>query len=362
MNNIVESYLMSKVNNICEYINVLAEEMRKVSKVPKQLNKLVYKYYDLFILSDKKIDIELLKNKTGLDDSYERLGLFYLLIEFDMASKTEYKDNEYYDFYNFLINSILIFKSLEDDITNKKTYDDKISKILKNYIDLIDDDYILIVDRVRDALNKKYLHNHKNEVKLNELYNNHNFMINYIKVKHSNNLYFSRFKYRNDKLNSESKKDVELVNKEFLVDLNLIGIQISLMRVLKDTMNNLRRVIFIKLEDELIIKKSNLGILLEMIRLRFLRERIILVVNISLLDKYEERINSLILDGFTLGYYRDVKLDSYDLLKSGGYLVVDYDDLEEAKEFSKKFNLEIIADKVLKEDSANLNNIKYLVR
>ena len=115
MNNIVETYLMFKANTVCEYINILAEDMRKVSKIPRQLNKLIYKYYDLHLLSSKPIDYETLKNKTGLNEENERLILFYLLIEKDIASKTEFKDKELYDFYNLLVNSIIIFSELENN-------------------------------------------------------------------------------------------------------------------------------------------------------------------------------------------------------------------------------------------------------
>ena len=77
MNNIVETYLMFKANTVCEYINILAEDMRKVSKIPRQLNKLIYKYYDLHLLSSKPIDYETLKKKTGLNEENERLSRTY---------------------------------------------------------------------------------------------------------------------------------------------------------------------------------------------------------------------------------------------------------------------------------------------
>ena len=83
MNNIVEAYLMFKSNNVCNYIDILAEEMRVLSKIPKQLNQLIYKYYDLFVLSNREIDYGLLKEKTGLDVPNDKLILFYLLIEFE---------------------------------------------------------------------------------------------------------------------------------------------------------------------------------------------------------------------------------------------------------------------------------------
>ena len=61
MNNIVETYLTFKADNIVKYIKVLSEEKRVSSKIPRQLNRLIYKYYNLFVLSNKEVDYEFLK-------------------------------------------------------------------------------------------------------------------------------------------------------------------------------------------------------------------------------------------------------------------------------------------------------------
>lgn len=363
MNNIVGTYLMFKVNNICDCINILAEDMRKVSKIPRQLNKLIYKYYDLVVLSDKEINYDLLRTKTGLNEDGTRLVLFYLLIEFDMASKTEYKNNEYLEFYNFLVNSIIIFSKLENSkLTNKKnSYDDVISKILKENFEDVSDEYILLLDRVHDELSKKYSISLKKEIKFNEMYNSQVYMVNYTKVKRSSEFYFEKLKYKNDKFLTESKKDVLLVGSEFDLQINLVNIEMTLMRVLKDTLSGVKRTIFIRLDDEVISKKSNLEVFVGMIKLRFLKERIVFLVNTSLLEKYEERVSNLILDDFNVSYYKNSNLTSYDVYKNGGYLVVDYDDMENGINFSREHNLEIIVNKVNKKDIDKLNNIKYVM-
>ena len=113
MNSITDTYLTFRVNNVIEYIKLLAEEERITSKIPRQLNKLIYKYYDLFILTKKEVDYEKIKIRTGLNDTNERLILFYLLIEFDLTSRLELSDKKYYDLYNFIVNSIIVFIDLE---------------------------------------------------------------------------------------------------------------------------------------------------------------------------------------------------------------------------------------------------------
>lgn len=362
MNNIVGTYLMFKVNNICEYINVLAEDMRKVSKIPRGLNKLVYKYYDLFILSDKELDYNLLRVKTGLDEDGARLVLFYLLVEFDFASKTEYKNATLFEFYSFLINSIIIFSELENSkiVSKKNSYDDMLGKILKDNMDMVSDDYIMLLDRVHDNLSKKYVNALKKEIKFNEMYNSQTYMVNYTKVKRSSEFYFEKLKYKNEKLLTESKNDVLLVGSEFDYELNLVNIEMASLRILRDTLSGIKRTIFIRLDDEIFTKKSNLDVFVDMIKLRFLRERIVFLVNTSLLEKYEERISNLILDNFNISYYKDCKLNPYDVYKKGGYLFVDYDDLEDGINFSLEHNLEIIVNKVNKRDIDKLNNIKYV--
>ena len=364
MSNIVGAYLMFKANNICDYINILAEDMRKVSKIPKQLNKLIYKYYDLFVLSDKEIDYELLRVKTGLlEEDKARLVIFYLLIEFDMASKTEYKDNEYYEFYNFLVNSIIIFLDLENNkMVNKiGAYNEMLSQVLKKKLEYVSEEYIILLDRVHNELEKKYNSSLKKELKFNENYNSQNFVVNYTKVKRSSEFYYEKLKYKNVKLVSESKKDVLLVNSEFEFEMNLINLEITLMRILRDTLSGVKRTIFFKLDDGFISKKSNLDLLLSIVKLRFLKERIIFLVNTSLLEKYEERVSNLILDDFKISYYKNSNLTPYDVYKNGGYLFVDYDDMENGLNFSRDNNLEIIVNKVSRKDIDKLNNVKYIM-
>ena len=133
------------------------------------------------------------------------------------------------------------------------------------------------------------------------------------------------------------------------------------MRELKDTMNGIERIVFVKLDNEVIVKKSNLDLFVDMFKLRFLKERIIFLVNISLLEKYEERINNLILDGFNISYDKDCNLTLYDVYKYGGYLLIDYDDVNDSLKFANKYNLEIIIKKINKKDVKNINNIKYVM-
>lgn len=104
MNNVVNTYLMFKAKNVLSYIRILAEEEKKVSMLPKQLNRVIYKYYDLFILSNNELDYGFMKKKTGIEDTKERLTLFYLLVEFDMTSKKELSTQNLYNFYKFIVD------------------------------------------------------------------------------------------------------------------------------------------------------------------------------------------------------------------------------------------------------------------
>lgn len=362
MNNIVETYLMFKANTVCEYINILAEDMRKVSKIPRQLNKLIYKYYDLHLLSSKPIDYETLKKKTGLNEENERLILFYLLIEKDIASKTEFKDKELYDFYNLLVNSIIIFSELENNKISQKNieYDNNILKVLNKHMGDISKDYILLIDKLHDTLQKIYLKSLKKEIKFNNTYINIPYSASYSKIKRSNEFYLEKLRYRNEKLSLESKKDVELINDEFSLDLNFVNIEIASMRILKNIFFGIKRTVFIELSSEIITNKSNFGKFYNMINLRFLKENIVFLINTSLLEKYEERINKLILDGFNVSYLKNCNLAPYDIYKYGGYMVVDYEELANSMNFVKKHNLEIIANKVNRKDADKLKNIKYI--
>ena len=174
MNNVIDAYLTFKVDNVLEYIKILSDEMRVSSKIPRSLNKLIYKYYDLFVLSNKEVDYEKLKLKTGLDDTNARLILFYLLIEFDITSKTELSSKSLYEFYNFIVNSIIIFVDLEKDISKSKelySYDNSIEQILKKHSLYLDADFLLIFDKLYFSLSKQYNKNQKQEEKIKLLLN-----------------------------------------------------------------------------------------------------------------------------------------------------------------------------------------------
>lgn len=363
MSNIVGTYLMFKANNVCEYINILAGDMRKVSKIPKQLNKLIYKYYDLFVLSNKEIDEEMLRKKTGIDEFGEKVLLFYLLIEFDFASKTEFRDNELFQFYDFLVNSIIIFVELENSkvIKRQREYDDVMPKIMKRHLDKLREEDILLYDKMNVLLGKQYVSSLKKEIKFDEMYKSNTYSVHYTKIKKSNEFYLERLRYKNEKLLTESKKDIILIDDEFKAELDFINIELLSMRILRDVLGGLERKIFVQVADEIISKKSKMEDFIDMIKLRFLKERIVFIINTSLLDKYEDRINYLILEGFNISYMKNDKLTPYDIYKNGGYLIVDYDELEEGISFNKEYHLEIIANKVNKKNIDKLRNIKYYI-
>lgn len=363
MNNIVESYLLFKSNTVCRYIDILATDIRIVSKIPKQLNKLIYKYYDLFVLSNKKIDYELLKNKTGLDEENDRLILFYLLIEFDMASKTEYKDTMLYEFYSFIVNSIIIFIELEKEkkISENISYDSLIQKILKKYIDYVDNEYVLLIDKLHVLLDKEYNDSFRKEIKFRDNLFSDVYDVYFSKIKRSNNYYLEKFRYKNDKLSSESKKDVELINDEFLFELNLINIEMMSMKILDDSFEKNDKKYFVRLDNIVILKKSNLMSFMNLIKLRFLKEKIIFLVNTDLLEKNEEKISYLIQNDYVISYFKNNALTAYDVYKNGGYLFVDIsEDIKSCMKFAKNNNLEIVVYRGNKKDMDKLNNIMYV--
>lgn len=363
MNNIVEAYLMFKSNNVCKYINTLAEELRVLSKVPKQLNKLVYKYYDLFILSNREIDYGLLKEKTGLDMPNDRLILFYLLIEFDMASKTEFKNDNLFQFYNFIVNSILIFSEVEREKTVNRNlfYDNILPKVMKKYIDYISEDYVVLLDKLYNSLNKAYNVGLKKELKFKETYVSDNFEIYFSKIKKSDGLCFGKFRYKNDKLLEESKKDVGLVHTEFLYELDLVSIEMLSMKLLNLLLTFDNKKVFIKVSDEMIAKKSNLSSLVNLIELRCLKENIIIVINTGMLEKNMEKITYLIENGFKVSYFKNSGLTSYDIYKNGGYLFLTTDEnYDSCLKFAKGNNLEIIFYSGNKKNIKKLNNVMYV--
>lgn len=363
MNNIVEAYLMFKANNVCKYIDILAEDMRVLSKIPKQLNKLVYKYYDLFVLSNGKFDYELLKEKTGLDVSNDRLILFYLLIEFDMSSRTEFKDDKLFQFYNFIVNSILIYSELEREKTLNRElpYDEILGKIVKKYIDYVDDEYMILLDKLYISLNKEYNNSLKKEIKFKDNYVSDVYDVYFSKIKRSNNFYLGKFRYKNDKLYEESKKDVSLINTEFLFELDLVNIEMLSMKLLEDSMAFDNKCVFIRISDEMLLKKGNLSSLVNLIKLRFLKEKIIIVVNTGMLEKNEEKVNYLIENGFVISYFKNSELTSYDIYKNGGYLFVMADEnIKSCLKFAKNNSLDIIVSKGNKKNMEKLNNIMYV--
>jgi len=366
MNSVVESYLTFKTDNIIEYIRILAEEKKVLTKIPKQLNKLIYKYYDLFVLSNKEVDYEKIKVKTGISDTNEKLILFYLLIEYDMTSRTELSNSEYYSFYNFIVNSIIIFIELEKNISKKEhhSYEDSISKVLKKYEIYLDADYLLLIDNNYDILNKYYNQNQKIEEKFNETLECENYTLSLSKIKNSGNLYLSKFKYKNEKLDNESKKDVELINNEFAIKLNFINIEILQQRILKEVFTENKKYIFLYLEDDVITKKINLTKLEYLFKQRFLKERIYLLVNTSLLKEYEDRINYLINNEFNIAYFKNSELISKSIYKSKGYLFVDYNKLlDDEIKFAKDNNLELIVrlkTRLTDKEFEKLGNTKYI--
>ena len=367
MNSVIDAYLTFKIDNIIEYIKILSEEKKVSSRIPRTLNKLIYKYYDLFVLSKKEVDYEKLKLKTGLDDTKERLILFYLLIEFDMTSKTELSEEKLYNFYNFIVNSIIVFTDLEKTISKNKehySYDDSIKRILKKYEDYLDVDFLILLDAVYSKLDKKYCKNQVKELRFKESQKNDNFKLSLSKIKNSEDLYLSKFKFNDERLENESKKDIELIRNEFAVKLNFINIEMIALKVVEESFTESNEIVFVNLEDEIITKKTNLSNLEKLLDLRVLKEKICLIVNTSILEKYEDRINYLINEEFNFSYQKNTELVKKDIYKHGNYLFVEYDNLlNDEIEFAKDNNLELIVklkSRLSQEELNKLGNIKYI--
>ena len=362
MDNIVESYLMFKANNVCDNIEVLAKELRVFSKVPKQLNKLVYKYYDLFVLSSKEFDQEFFRNKTGLNETKIRQILFYLLIEFDFASKTEYQDKEYYEFYDFLVNAIILFTLLESIKIkySNLSYDDAILKAVNSEDIVIDTSFALLLNNSHELLERHYNYSLKSEIKFWEEFVTPMYQPRYRKVRNSNNLYLEKLNYKNDKLLKESRKDVELIDTQYQFELSMVSINIVSMDIIRGVLCGIDKRVMIHLPDEVITKKNNLEVLLDMMELRFLKEKIIFCVNTSLLEKYEDRISSLMDSGFNISFYKDCILTSNDLFKEDIYLILDNSDVKDNLKFAYQNNLKIIVNKMSKENIEVYKDMMYV--
>ena len=363
MNSITDTYLTFRVNNVIEYIKLLAEEERITSKIPRQLNKLIYKYYDLFILTNKEVDYEKIKIRTGLNDTNERLILFYLLIEFDLTSRLELSDKKLYDLYNFIVNSIIVFIDLEKNIsknTEQYSYENSIKRTLKKYVDYLDIEYLLLLDKLYPKLEKKYNNSVKENNKFITEYNFENFILTNTKIKNSDNLYLNKFKYKNEKLTSESKKDIEIIDNEFAVELKYINIEIISLKILYEAFTENNKIIFIPLEDLFVSKKSNILKLESLLHLSILKERICFIVNNELIKKYEGNIEYLINNNFNVALSTDKTLTKNQIYKKIKYLFIeDNDDLKDNVESAQKFNLEIIIKGNIK-NNKDLDNLMYV--
>lgn len=367
MNSIVETYLNFKADNILKYIKVLSEEKRVSSKIPRQLNRLIYKYYNLFVLSQKEVDYNFLKNKTNLEEDKNKLILFYLLIEFDMTSKTELSNKKLYDFYNFIVNSIIIFIELENTNSKEKqhySYEETMKNILKKYNDYLEVDYILLIDKMYLKLSKIYIESAKKSNKIQELLENPNYTISYSKIKNSNNLYLNKFKYKNNLLDNESKKDIEIISKEYAIKHNFINIELTSYNIVKNAFTNNKRVILLTICQELLTTKSNLIRLERFICLNCLKEQLYLIVNTSNLEKNKNNIEYLLNKDINICLYKNTILTKDAMFNKAKYLLVDYDDnYNDYITFANNYRLEIILitkNKLPKDIESKFNNIKYI--
>lgn len=365
MNSVMETYLTFKVDNVIDYINILFDNKKILTKLPKNLNRLIYKYYDLFILSKKEVNYDKIKLKTGLDDTEERLILFYLLIEFDIASKTELSKEMYYNFYNFIVNLVIIFIELEKYVSKKEqvSYDDSMTKTLKKYDLYLPAEHLLLIDDNYHLLKKLYNKNQTKEQKFKQSLEFEKFNLTLSKIKNSSNLYISKFKYKNDKLDKENKKDVELVNNEFATKLNFINIEMLQQRLIEEVFTENKKQIFIYLEDEIITKKINLSELEKCFKLKFLKNRIYLLVNTSLLEKYEDRINYLIDKEYNIAYYKNSEIVNKNIFEKKTYLFVTFENLEIEKNTLKDNKLELIVrikNRLPDKEFKKIDKIKYI--
>ena len=364
MNNVVNTYLMFKAKNVLSYIRILAEEEKKVSMLPKQLNRVIYKYYDLFILSNNELNYEFMKKKTGLDDNKERLTLFYLLIEFDMTSKKELSDQNLYKFYKFIVDSIIIFIEVERDkiqVKEEYSYSKIINKITKDYEHSLDYDYFLLLDNVYHLLEKNYNNSLKIELLFKKNYNTGSYSNNYLKVKNGDNLYLNKFRYKKDSFYQESKKDIDLIAAEYVTELDFINLEMLSLKMLYEGLLGNYKEVFVELSKELFAKKGNTNKLISLLKHNFCKERIIFLVKTSHVEKIEGNINYLRSQGFRFSFIKDTNEITSNIY-GNCYMFIPYS--PSYKRETKKV-VELRYDFILliedKEMSSKVNNYKYLV-
>ena len=96
-------------------------------------------------------------------------------------------------------------------------------------------------------------------------------------------------------------------------------------------------------------------------KLRCLKDKIIIVINTSMLEKNEEKVAYLISNNYRVSYFKNSEFSSYNIYKNGGYLFVMSDEnIKSCLTFGKNNNLEIIINKGNKKKNEKLNNVMYV--
>lgn len=338
MDNLVDSYLLFKADNVSKYV----EELNKFSptsiELPVKLRDIVYDYLNEVLLGNDILDKEKLVEITNMHVDNITNSIFKLLVEYGVTTRKALKTRETADTYRFIVDAIMLFACVDGMTNTSKCGDVSFDSTFNKAYHKLNLQNEKAIKKVINAHPKGFVNIFKTSLSKNDEFNrvlaNQTYIFNQTNIDATSLLI--DFEYINDDLFSYEAKEIDFVRKDFNPEIFKNSMDLCCLNVIEDILKGDRKRLFIKIPSYILMKKSLVKVLTDCTRIFAVKRNIILLVNYSQLEDVEGLADTLTDSGYTMAINKDREFGKMFNLYGVKYLFLEYSDDSEFKNIIRK--------------------------
>lgn len=338
MDNLVDSYLLFKSDNVCKYVCELNRFSPTSIELPVKLRDIVYDYLNEVYLGNEVLSKEQLVEITNMHVDNISNSIFKLFVEYGVTTRKALKDKTTSEAYRYIVDAIMLFTCVDGMTNTSKCGDVSFDNTFNKAYRKLELNSEKAIKKVINAHPKGFVNIFKDSLSKNDKFNstigNSSYIFNNTSIDEKSILI--DFEYLNDELFSYEDKEINFVKKDYELDIFRNSLELCCLNVIEDILKGDRKRVFIRIPKEFLMKKANLKVLMDVTHIFGVKRNIILLVDYSLLDSIEGLADTLIDKGYILSINKDKEFGKMFNLFGVKYLFLEYSDDSEFKNIIRK--------------------------
>lgn len=339
MDNLIDSYVLFKADNIYSYLVELNKLSSYNTKISSKYRDMIYDYLNEILIGQDIPTQEVSKKITNLSVKPEENAIYKLLVEFGITTRRELAKKKYFESFKFIVDAIKLFACIEGMTNTSKCgevdFDSVFSKALRKLNISSEAEIKRIINANKAVFVKLFNTSLEKTNDFNQYFAScDSYIINETVVDKDSLLI--DLEYISDMLISFDEKEVKFISKEYELQIFKNCLEIVCLNIIEDIMKDARKRIFLRIPDEILRKKSYLRVLMETTRVFGLKKNIILLINYNVMNSIDDLYQVLIDKGYTFALNKDVEFEKNFDLFGVKYLFLEYNDDPEFKNIIRK--------------------------